>query len=502
MLTDGKHRTRRKDVLKAQFGQTLGSEGVHILDPFTGTGTFITRLLQSGLIAPEELARKYREEIHANEIVLLAYYIAAINIETVYQEQIQGELAEDAPYEPFRGILLTDTFQMYEQERDMVANLLPDNSERRTRQKELDIRVILGNPPYSSGQKNANDNAANISYANLDQRISETYVAESSNEMGKSKAYDSYIRAIRWASDRIGEAGVVCFVSGGGWIERSFGDGIRKCLLDEYSSLYLLNLRGDIQKNMLSGGAAKEGENVFGSGSMTSIVIVMMVKNPYLEQEYRIHYLDIGDDLKRHEKLRWIRTLGCFGSETWKSRDSDLRPDAYCDWIGHRDRSFDQYIALLDKKGVEKIKVFETYSMGVKTNRDQWACNFSKANLQANMMRTIDFYNSERLRLEGNNAEDVAKKVDNDSRKIKWTTDILRDLSKGINHKFDSKLIVPTLYRPFTHQFLYSSKSWNWTRHLMPLMLPESKEDNLLIQVSGVGSRASFSVLGRELING
>jgi predicted helicase len=159
------------DVLKAQFGQTLASEGVHILDPFTGTGTFITRLLQSGLIAPEELTRKYREEIHANEIVLLAYYIAAINIETVYHELMQGELRDDTAYEPFKGILLTDTFQMYEQQRDMVANLLPDNSERRTRQKALDdIRVIIGNPPYSAGQKSENDNAKNIGYQNLDSR--------------------------------------------------------------------------------------------------------------------------------------------------------------------------------------------------------------------------------------------------------------------------------------------------------------------------------------------
>ncbi|MDO5758521.1 MAG: N-6 DNA methylase [Rhodobacterales bacterium] len=167
------------DVLKAKFGQTLGSKGVHILDPFTGTGTFITRLLQSGLIAPDQLEHKYKHEIHANEIVLLAYYIAAVNIETVYHELAQGELSADAPYHPFTGILLTDTFQMYEQERDMVANLLPDNSERRTRQKALDIRVIIGKPPYSAGQGSANDNAANVAYPTLDAAIRDTYAAHS-----------------------------------------------------------------------------------------------------------------------------------------------------------------------------------------------------------------------------------------------------------------------------------------------------------------------------------
>lgn len=148
-------------VLKAQFGQTLGSKGVHILDPFTGTGTFITRLLQSGLMTQEELEHKYKHEIHANEIVLLAYYIAAINIETVYHEMAYGSLSANAPYDPFEGILLTDTFQMYEQERDMVANLLPDNSERRTKQKALDIRVVVGNPPYSAQQGSENENNKN-----------------------------------------------------------------------------------------------------------------------------------------------------------------------------------------------------------------------------------------------------------------------------------------------------------------------------------------------------
>lgn len=232
------------DVLKAQFGQTLGSEGVHILDPFTGTGTFITRLLQSGLIAPEELARKYREEIHANEIVLLAYYIAAINIETVYHELAQGELSEDAPYEPFGGILLTDTFQMYEQERDMVANLLPDNSERRTRQKALDIRVIIGNPPYSAKQGSANDNAANIAYSQLDTKIRDTYAAHSSATL-KNSLYDSYIRAFRWASDRISNAGVMAFVTNAGWIDGNAADGLRKCLSEEFSDLYIFHLRGN-----------------------------------------------------------------------------------------------------------------------------------------------------------------------------------------------------------------------------------------------------------------
>ncbi len=178
------------EVLQSEFGQTLGSRGVHIMDPFTGTGTFITRLLQSGLIKPEELAYKYQNEIHANEIVLLAYYIAAINIEAVYHSLSGGD------YQPFGGICLTDTFQLYEQKQDLIAHLMPDNSTRRTRQKELDIRVIIGNPPYSVGQDSANDNAANVAYPGLDDRIRKTYAARSS-ATNKNALYDSYIRAIR-----------------------------------------------------------------------------------------------------------------------------------------------------------------------------------------------------------------------------------------------------------------------------------------------------------------
>lgn len=199
------------EVLQSEFGQTLGSQGVHILDPFIGTGTFITRLLQSGLIKPEELEYKYQHEIHANEIVLLAYYIAAINVEAAYHDIVGGN------YVPFEGICLTDTFQLYEQERDLVSDLMADNSSRRTRQKKLGIRVIVGNPPYSVGQTSANDDNQNITYQLLDEKIKKTYAARSNVSKVRS-LYDSYIRAIRWASDRIGESGVIGFVTNAGFI--------------------------------------------------------------------------------------------------------------------------------------------------------------------------------------------------------------------------------------------------------------------------------------------
>ncbi len=311
------------DVLKSEFGQTLGSKGVHIIDPFTGTGTFITRMLQSGLISKEQLPRKYKNEIHANEIVLLAYYIAAINIEAVYHSLVGGN------YQPFEGICLTDTFQLYEKE-DLVSELMVDNSARRTRQKELDIRVIMGNPPYSSGQTSANDKNANVAYPSLDEKISQTYAANSTATSTKN-LMDSYVRAIRWGCDRIGDSGVMAYVSGSAWIERSFADGMRKCLADEFSNLYVFHLRGDIRKNMLSKGLAKEGDNIFGSASMTGIAISIFVKNPNAKEHGQISYHDIGDDLSEDQKLEIISTFESLNGITTADGWLDIVPDKHSD---------------------------------------------------------------------------------------------------------------------------------------------------------------------------
>ncbi|ATF04082.1 putative helicase (plasmid) [Phaeobacter gallaeciensis] len=482
------------DVLKSQFGQTLGSEGVHILDPFTGTGTFITRLLQSGLIAREELAHKYREEIHANEIVLLAYYIAAINIETVYHELMQGELAEDAPYEPFRGILLTDTFQMYEQERDMVANLLPDNSERRTRQKALDIRVIIGNPPYSAGQKKEHDNAKNLKYHNLDARIRDTYAAHSEAVL-QQNLYDSYIRAFRWASDRIGDAGVMAFVSGSAWIERSFADGMRKCLAEEFSDLYVFHLRGDIRKNMLSKGAAREGQNVFASGSMTGISIAVLVKNPSAREYGRIHFHDIGPDLTTTQKLNIIRDYASVDGITKAGGWSTITPDEKNDWLDQVDRSFDRFILIGEKKG-DEVKIFENYSLGVVTNRDTWCIQSSRSKLDTNIRRLISNYSHELARKQADGySGDVDRYVGSDPKEFSWTRALKNDFSREKSLSFSDGEIVPLTYRPFTRQWQYFGRRLNEMVYQMPRIFPNAAAQNLVIQSSGIGARAGFSVL-------
>jgi len=472
------------DVLQAEFGQTLGSEGVHILDPFTGTGTFITRLLQSGLIAPEELEHKYRNEIHANEIVLLAYYIAAINIEAVYHDMAP----EGAPYTPFEGICLTDTFQLYEQDHDMVANLLPDNSERRTRQKALDIRVIMGNPPYSSGQKSANDNAANISYPNLDKRISETYAARS--EMTSIKnLYDSYIRAFRWASDRIENSGVLAFVSGSAWLERKFADGMRQCLEEEFSNIYVFHLRGDIRKNMLSGGAAGEGENIFGQGSMTGIAISVLVKNPEATEHGKIHFLDIGQDLSLEEKKAVLRGFGSILSEPALARMEQITPNAKHDWIDQGDPEFEQHLLIGQGTKTSEQTVFKLASLGLNTNRDSWCYSSSREVLSANMRSMISAYNQELER--GAQWSEVLR----DKKKIKWSSSLEAKFKAGVVAQFDETRIFPAVYKPFQKQWVYFDPMFVHRIAKMPRIFPEPDTENLVISVSGVGARAGFSTM-------
>ena len=480
------------DVLKSQFGQTLGSKGVHILDPFTGTGTFITRLLQSGLIAPDELEHKYKHEIHANEIVLLAYYIAAVNIETVYHELAYGSLSTNAPYDPFEGILLTDTFQMYEQERDMVANLLPDNSERRTKQKALDIRVIIGNPPYSAGQKSENDNAKNIEYPQLDGSIRDTYAAASNATLQKA-LYDSYVRAFRWASERIGDAGVMAYVTNAGWIDGNAADGMRKCLAEEFSDLYIFHLRG----NQRTSGelSRKEGGKIFGSGSRAPIAISVLVKNPDATERGRIHFHDIGDYLDQKQKLAIVRDFGSVEGISKAKGWKNITPDENNDWLDQVDRSFDKFPVLGAKRGDEQ-GLFENYSQGILSARDAWVYNSCGSKLSDNIRRLVDFYNAEVARYEAaGKPDDVNEFVSDDGRKISWTGNLKADLSRSRSLEFDAGGIRPAIYRPFQSQWQYFNRRLNERVYQMPRIFPDAEAQNLVIQASGTGVRAGFSVL-------
>ena len=481
------------EALQEEFGQTLGSEGVHILDPFAGTGTFITRLLQSGLIAPEDMERKYREEIHANEIVLLAYYIAAINIESVFHS-----IAGRDDYLPYKGICLTDTFALHEGD-DELSYYMKDNTDRRERQKGTAIRVIVGNPPYSVGQRSENDNARNVAYFGLDRRIKETYAYRSKASL-VSNLYNSYIRAIRWGSDRLGKAGVMAYVSGSAWVERSFADGMRKCLAEEFTSIHVFQLRGDIRKNMLSGGRSGEGENVFRQGSMTGIAITVFVKNSSAAEQGRILFHNIGDDLTRTEKLNTIKGLGSIGEIERARKWTHIKPDRYGDWLDQRDDAFGTYLKIGSKEARSVDKLFEVCSNGVKTQRDAWVINPSLSILSSSVKSMISFYNSEVARWNASTAHeqgavDLNSFVSSDPTRISWSADLKKNVQRGRTFTSDDGKYVCTMYRPFTKQWLFFSRVFNERVLQTPRIFPNGQLPNRVISVSGTGARAGFSAL-------
>ncbi|MEQ1449932.1 type ISP restriction/modification enzyme [Acinetobacter lwoffii] len=456
------------DVLQQEFSKSFADEGVHVLDPFTGTGTFISRLLQSGLIPPKKLTYKYKNEIHANELVLLAYYIAAINIEAVYHHEIIDE------YTPFEGICLTDTFQMYEKE-DLVDQVLVDNSARRKRQKSLDIQVIIGNPPYSAGQESANDNNANVKYPTLDEQIRINYV-QGSKATNSNGLYNSYIRALRWATDRVNKNGVIGFITNAGFIESNTADQLRKSLSKEFSKIYILNLRGNVRGK--SGDAAKrEGQNVF--NIITGVAITLLIKKEDSTEGCEVQYLDIGDYLNRQDKLNKIKELNSIGNIGALNLWEVLHIDEYGDWLGQRDTSFEAF-PLMGYKGKEKLKsVFSLYSAGLKTGRDAWCVNSSAQKLEENINKTLDFYNKELNRLKDSRDSEV----NFDTTQISWNRGLLNDLSK-------QKVLVKELdgfrqyiYRPFYKQHVYFNKSLNDMIYKIPTLFPQDSTENVLIMV-------------------
>lgn len=485
------------DILRKEFNTSLTEENVHILDPFTGTGTFITRLLQSGLIKPEDIERKYRHEIHCNELVLLAYYIADVNIESVFHDIVKRD-----EYLPYDGICLTDTFQLTEDSDNpaLFTEFFTDNNDRVERQKKAPIRVIIGNPPYSVGQKSANDNAQNLIYPGLDNRILSTYAAKT-NATLKTALYDSYIKAFRWASDRLAQfkdGGIVGFISNGTWIDGASQDGMRQCLEEEFSSIYVFNLRG----NQRTSGelSRKEGGKIFGGGSRTPIAITLLVKKPNHKGKAQIFYHDIGEYLTREQKLKMIRDLKSIGSRKldWQI----INPNEKHDWINQRDGLFDTLIPLGLKEKGETFRFFmPVHTNGLKTQRDAWCYNFSEMHLMQNMSRHIEFFNSEcdRYQSDGNGC-DVIDFVNPDETLISWTTALRNDVCKNKKACFDANNNVTTLYRPFTKVKLYRDRQFNERLGIQIKGFPVSEIKNRVICVSGVGTTNTFSCLITDII--
>lgn len=478
-------------IIQKEFGRTLSDENVHILDPFTGTGTFITRLLQCGVISREALARKYRGEIHANEIVLMAYYIASVNIESVYHSLQPGE-----PYHAFEGICLTDTFQLGESGSDenLFSEQFPTNSRRVIAQNRRPITVIVGNPPYSVGQRSANDNAQNQTYPTLEKRIESTYAAESDTN-NKNSLYDSYIKAFRWATDRLSDrqGGIIGFVTNGNWLDGNAQNGLRKCFEREFSSIYVFNLRGAIRARSKDA-AKREGQNIF--DIMTGVAITILVKKPGANGHARIWYRDIGDYLSREQKLDIIRDMGDISNPLMQW--VPITPDRHGDWLNKRNEQFSRFFPLGDKDDKNNRQTFFVpyYSNGLKTQRDPWCYNSSLPVVQAKAKEQIDFYNEQRNKF----AKHEIDSVDYSTSHISWTRATLADIKKNRPYDIHDCQLRESLYRPFFKQHLLYYKYLNEMQYQIPKLFPTPEHKNLVICVESIGARRDFTALITDCI--
>lgn len=470
------------DVLKKHFGKSLASEGVHVLDPFTGTGTFVTRLLQSGLISKEDLLRKYTQEIHANEIVLLSYYIAAINIEETFHSLYGGD------YVPFEGIVLTDTFESTENKESFLDELFDENNLRLKRQQEEPIFAIIGNPPYSAKQKNMNDNNENIKYPNLDNRIKDTYVKET-NATNKNSIYDLFIKAFRWATDRIPEKGVISFVTNNSFIDGKSADGLRKCFEQDFNYIYLFDLRGD--QRTIGEKSREEGGKIFGSGSRAGIVISVLIKDGSDNKE--IYYKDIGNYLSREEKLEILSKNKSISNIDFIK----ITPDKNYNWINMGDDKFDEMFALFG----EDNSVFLSKETGIQTSRDAWAYNYSRENLESNMEFLIENYNKDREKVKNlidkNNIKDF---LNYNSKQISWSSSLVNKVSRDQIIEFNKEKVRLATYRPFIKKFAYIDKDLIHRIGSTFKLFPSAADKNLVITISGTGGNKPFSTLMTNMV--
>lgn len=422
--------------------------------------------------------------------MLLAYYVAAINIEETYHDLVGGD------YVPFEGIVLTDTFQMNEADDELDNHgVFPENNERAEAQKALDIRVVIGNPPYSKGQESGNDNNQNLSYPTLDSKIAATYAARSTAQ-NKNNLYDSYIRAIRWASDRVGDRGIVSFVSNGGFIDGNTADGLRKSFAAEFNSIYVFNLRG----NARTAGEQrrKEKDNVFGQGTRTTAAIYLLIKNPDGPTLGKVFYRDIGDYLTREQKLEAVRSARSYTGIDW----IPITPNAEGDWVNQRNAEFESFtlLASKDKSDSREPRVLTTYSRGLATARDAWVYNYSRLALEQNVKRMIEFHNQQVDEARVAREAGLAWNRNDDAGKISWNRADESSLRRGKMLKFDSDRIRTSVYRPFSKQKVYFDRGLNDMVYQLDRAFPSAETDNWGFYLNGVHATSEFAVLALDAL--
>jgi predicted helicase len=475
-----------EEILQKEFGRSLGDKGVHILDPFVGTGNFIVRIMQE--IKATHLQYKYENELHCNEVMLLPYYIASMNIEHAYFERT-GE------YQAFPGICLVDTFELAESGQGSFGFMTAENAERVKRQKESPIFVIIANPPYNVGQLDENDNNKNRRYPSIENRVAATYGADS-EASSTSKLNDPYVKAIRWASDRIGTQGLVALVNNDSFIDQIAFDGMRRHLAADFDAIYVLDLGGNVRKNPDLSGTT---HNVF--GIKVGVSIQFLVRRGEKPRRAEIHYSTTGRDWRKEQKYAFLDSSGSAPEVRWQT----LIPDYKNTWLTEGLRSeFQQFLPLGDKasKGEsERPVIFSWFSLGVNTNRDAWAYNYQRQQLERNMENTIDFYNAQ---LAGWFAKTAGKGsieeyVSQDSTRISWSEGLKNYFRRGSKAEYDPEKIRTSLYRPFTKQNLYFDAHFDERRYQMPSIFPTKDSENIAIWVK-VGTEISMFTLAADAI--
>ncbi|MDM8565732.1 N-6 DNA methylase [Candidatus Halobeggiatoa sp. HSG11] len=478
------------EILEKEFGKSLTSKGVHFLDPFVGTGNFMVRLMREiaskGRMA---LRYKYKNELHCNEVMLLPYYIASMNIEHEFLDLMDK-------YQPFEGICLTDTFELAEG--NQVEMFAPENTERVKKQQGTDFFVIIGNPPYNAGQVNENDNNKNHKYPVLDKRVKESYSKDSKASLVR-KLSDPYVKAIRWASDRIGEEGIVAFVTNNSFLDDLSFDGMRKHLVKDFSKIYILDLKGNVRKDSMRDGIPiGEKHTVFGLSAMVGISVTFFVKNKKTES-CEIFYSAVDWKATRQEKFGLIENVVTYSKLDYQSIQADKKHT----WLtGDLHSEFDEFLPLGNKEAKKaKIKavevVFKSYGLGVATNRDAWVYNFNQEVLVENMQRSIDTYN-----------EQVEKWIDRDDKdaniddfvlyddsRISWSSTLKNHFKSGKMTKFSKDFFRQSLYRPFSKNFLYFETVFVDRQGQFHKIFPTPANKNQVICVSDKGSEKPFMVV-------
>ena len=477
-------------ILETEFDRSLSDTGVHIIDPFVGTGNFIVRLMQD--IQATTLEEKYCHELHCNEILLLPYYIASLNIEQEYFQRT-------GTYLPFEGISLADTFELFEDQQ--IALFTQENTARVEKQKAADMFVVIGNPPYNAQQINENDNNKNRKYPTMDKQVEETYAQDSKAQL-KNKLYDPYVKAFSWASKRIGKEGVVAFVTNNGFLDGIAFDGMRKHLAADFDAIYILDLSGNVRKNPKLSGTT---HNVF--GIQVGVSINFFVKRNATKTNLKtaeIFYARVDEFWRKEEKYRYLDSKQHYQNISWQQ----ITPDSRYTWLMEGLRpEFDTFLPMgsTKAKDVGTNVVFKTYSLGVSTNRDAWVYNFNQNALAENVQQMTETYNTETARWK--RRENSAVKLDDfvilDATKIKWRSGLKNKIKNGKTTHFSPEKIRRSLYRPFTELNLYFDPRMLTERaSVFPAIFPtpNAESENRVICVSSSRTNASFHTLMVDMI--